>query len=283
MGRLARAACFSAISILLCAEGVSAEIYRWVDAEGQLHFTQDLSQVPPRHRKAAKEKAAQPLSGVVQTYSRPNSGQSALASKSGRFDRKIRIPFVHEGTLKRIDVVLNDRVTAPFYFDTGASGISLPSHLAQKLGFQIKPDTPRVSVHTAAGVVSRAVVVLDSVEVGRARVEGLEATVNPAMSIGLIGGSFFNNFNYQVNNADAEIVLELNDRVRAGLDEEAWRTRFESVREPLERLDEYLLENPGLKQRERERLERNQAVLVAQLEELEKRANRAEVPQTWRQ
>jgi hypothetical protein len=103
------------------------------------------------------------------------------------------------------------------------------------------------------------------------------------MNIGLIGGSFFNNFNYQVNNADAEIVLELNDRVRSGLDAEAWRSRFDSVRDPLERLDEYLLANPGLKKRERERLERNRASLVAQLEDLEQRANRAEVPQAWRQ
>ena len=32
----------------------SAEIYRCVDAEGRVHFTQDLSQVPPAKRAQAE-------------------------------------------------------------------------------------------------------------------------------------------------------------------------------------------------------------------------------------
>ena len=47
----------------------SAEIYRWTDAEGRVHFTQDLSQVPPDHRAQAEESAAAPRSDRLQTYS----------------------------------------------------------------------------------------------------------------------------------------------------------------------------------------------------------------------
>jgi hypothetical protein len=114
-------------------------------------------------------------------------------------------------------------------------------------------------------------------------VEGLEAMVNPAMQVGLLGGTFFNNFVYQVDAAESEIVLVRNERIRGGLDEEGWRARFQSVRDPLERLDAYLASEGALRDSERARLERNRAALSAQLEDLERRANQLGVPQLWRQ
>jgi clan AA aspartic protease (TIGR02281 family) len=183
----------------------------------------------------------------------------------------------------RVDVQLNDQLSAPFLIDTGASGVDLPSHVAEQLGIRIRPDTPHINVITAAGVVARPVVTLQSVQLGRARVEGLEATVNPSMQIGLLGGTFFNNFVYQVDAAAGEILLVPNDRLRGGLDEAAWRARFESLRDPIARLDAYLESKEVVRQGERERLQRRRTALFDQLEELERRANRLEVPQAWRQ
>jgi clan AA aspartic protease (TIGR02281 family) len=277
---LVRSLCAAVLCALLGAADAAAEIYRWTDAQGRLHFTESLDQVPPQYGEGARRNTeAQPPS-KFHTYSRPTRAQVA---QTDRYSEQIRVPFVRDGSLMRVDVRLNDQLSAPFLIDTGASGVSLPSHVAEQLGIRIRSDTPHVSVITAAGVVARPVVTLRSVQLGRARVEGLEATVNPAMQVGLLGGTFFNNFIYQVDAAASEILLVPNDRLRGGLDQAAWRARFEALRDPIARLDAHLASGNAVRQAERERLERNRAALHAQLEELERHANRLDVPQAWRQ
>jgi clan AA aspartic protease (TIGR02281 family) len=277
---LVRSLCAAVLCALLGAADAAAEIYRWTDAQGRLHFTESLDQVPPQYREGARRNTeAQPPS-KFHTYSRPTRAQVA---QTDRYSEQIRVSFVRDGSLMRVDVRLNDQLSAPFLIDTGASGVSLPSHVAEQLGIRIRSDTPHVSVITAAGVVARPVVTLRSVQLGRARVEGLEATVNPAMQVGLLGGTFFNNFIYQVDAAASEILLVPNDRLRGGLDQAAWRARFEALRDPIARLDAHLASGNAVRQAERERLERNRAALHAQLEELERHANRLDVPQAWRQ
>lgn len=275
-----RSLCAAVVCALLGAADAAAEIYRWVDAEGRLHFTESLDQVPPQYRERARRSAKEQPPSKFQTYASPTRAQSAQA---GRFDEQIRIPFVRDGSLMRVDVRLNDQLSAPFLIDTGASGVDLPSHVAEQLGIRIEPDTPHIDVITAAGVVARPVVTLQSVQLGRARVEGLEATVNPSMKVGLLGGTFFNNFIYQVDAAASEILLVPNERLRGGLDEAAWRARFQSLRDPLARLEAHLAAGEVVRQGERERLQRHRTALLDQLEQLERHANRLEVPQAWRQ
>jgi len=270
----------TACVLIWTASAVAGEIYRWTDTQGRLHFTESLDQVPPQYRSAAKERAEAAAPSRVQVYS--SSAASPDAARTGRYERKIHIPFHREGSLMRVSVRLNDRVSAPFYIDTGASGISLPSHIASQLGIRVRSDTPHVRVTTAAGVVARPVVTLDSVELGAARVEGIEATINPAMQVGLLGGTFFNNFVYQVDYAKSEIVLEPNHRIRGGLDEAAWRDRFRSLRDPIERIEAYLASEAATDAADRARLERNREELLSRLAELEQHANRLNVPHKWR-
>ena len=44
-------------AVLAATLPVSAEIYRWVDASGKMHFTQDLAKVPMRYRADSKARA----------------------------------------------------------------------------------------------------------------------------------------------------------------------------------------------------------------------------------
>jgi clan AA aspartic protease (TIGR02281 family) len=206
--------------------------------------------------------------------------QAKLRSRRGD---SVVVPFVREGTLMRVDVVLNDTVTAPFLVDTGASGVSLPSDVADRLGIRVRPDTPHIRVVTANGVVTRPVVQLQSVEVGGARVEGLYATVNPSMDIGLLGGAFFNNFVYRVDAGAGGITLTPTDHMRGGMAEEDGRRRFRSLIDPLTRLNDHLAGEDVRRQGEREHLETRRRELEAKLEELQGEANRLDVPHAWRQ
>ena len=271
----------------LFAASATAEIYQWTDASGKIHYTQDLSQVPAAKRPAARARAGAAASKTspVQTYSAPAApGRSRSRARTRRRSTgTLRIPFQRQGTLMRVDVKLNDRVTAPFLVDTGASGVSIPYAVARELGLHIGPDTKRVNVHTANGVVSQPVVMLDRVEVGDAVVEGLEANVSGSMSIGLLGGTFFNNFVYQVDSAARVISLVPNEGVRGGLSASQWAERFHYLRRLLGDLDRHLSTGQILRKSRVRELEDRREDLVAQLDELELRADRAQVPHKWRQ
>jgi len=272
----------------LVAIPARAEIYQWTDESGRLHFSQSLDKVPPGKRAEAKRAAEarkQSPHDPLQVYgsSSGEGGAPAARAASGRPGRTMRIPFERHGTLMRVEVLLNDRVRAPFYIDTGASGVSIPWAVVQKLGIQVTDDTPRIRVMTANGMVAEPVIQLASVKLGPARVTNLQAAVSGSMDIGLLGGTFFNNYVYQVDAAAGVITLQPNTGVRGGLNQAQWRERFDKIREPLVRLEAYL-DKGGFTEEGRVReLEDHRAKLRGSLEELEREANKHGVPRGWRE
>ena len=133
---------------------------------------------------------------------------------------------------------------------------------ASRLGISVGPDTQRITMQTANGPIDLPLVRLGSVELAGARVEGLMATLNPTMSIGLLGGAFFNQFTYGVDPAANVITLERNyAAVVPSPSEDHWRRRFRKVRGSLEQLDTYLRDREGLDEPRREELERKRGAL----------------------
>lgn len=265
---------------LAAALPVQAQVYSWTDAEGRLHFTSDLQSVPSEHREEARRRAREkPDAGNVQFYSAPASPTPPSARSTGR---TLRIPFQRHGTLMRLEAELNGWLETPLLVDTGASGIAIPQHVADRLGLRVGPETRWIQTHTANGVVARPVVTLDSVRVGEAVVEHLDATINPTLDVGLLGGSFFNNFVYRVDAADRAILLTPNDRIRRGLTEAEWRERFTTLRDAIARIDAYVPRLAPSQDERRAELAAQRRKLVEQLEALELEANRAKVPYAWR-
>ncbi len=78
------------------------------------------------------------------------------------------------------------------------------------------------------------------------------------------------------------ITLAPNARVRAGLDQEQWRQRFEAVRQPLAKLEAYIDKGSFLDKGRVRELEQHREQLRASLEKLEAQANHAGVPRGWR-
>jgi clan AA aspartic protease (TIGR02281 family) len=263
-----------------------SEIYRWTDAEGRVHFTQDLSRVPPAQRSRAEQDAAAPRADRLQTYSTPPASAGANLSRRGRTARSgelLRIPFEKRGDMMIVEVTLNDRVSAPFLVDTGASDVSIPAELASRLGIHVGPDTPYRRYTTANGIISNPIVTLDSVQAGEARLEQVRASINSTMGVGLLGGTFFNNFTFQVDPAANVIAVVLNDRVRAGRSEDQWRGEFRRVRGALAHLERYIDENHFTRASRVAELDENRAELEDELRALEEEADRAGVPQAWRE
>ncbi|MEE8550259.1 MAG: retroviral-like aspartic protease family protein [Gemmatimonadota bacterium] len=198
-----------------------AEMYRWTDASGTLHITDNLANVPPQQRIAARSRKPSEIR-AVQRYASLKTRRSHVAALSisslrrsspgqtASVGQEIRIPFEREGNLMKIKVRLNDHVVAPFYVDTGASDISLPRSVGTQLGVSAGSETGMATEVTASGTIQVPVIKLDSVQVGGARIENLLATINPMLEVGLLGGSFFNNFSYSINTVEGILILRPN-------------------------------------------------------------------------
>jgi clan AA aspartic protease (TIGR02281 family) len=282
-----------ALGLSLWALPVEADVYKWTDESGRLHFTQDLSQVPARYRKRAGEQAAQRETSrsPVQTYGA--TPLPARAAPSGGGPRDAQAPgetyyirVQRAGTNMMVNVRLNNSVTAPFLIDTGASDVLVPAALAKRLGLSLEgARTQRYS--TANGVVEQKVVMLRSVAVGDAVVEDVPASVSDGMSVGLLGLSFFNHFNYNIDAANGVVTLTRNNlaasgHIKGGRSQAQWQSEFGGLKQRIASArDEY--ENKAeAKSRERRRLEAELAELRRQLDLLEDEADAARVPMSWR-
>jgi len=273
-----------ALATLLAAAlpaAASAEIYRWTDAEGREHFTQDLSKVPG-HARAEAERSARsetPRSSAPPAAAAYPAPRARNATRSGAV---LQIPFEKQGNAMIVYARINDVISAPFIVDTGASDVLVPAHIAQAAGIHIGSDTPHQTYQTANGLVQTPIVTIDAVQVGEARVENLRGSVSNRMSIGLLGGTFFNNFTFQVDPAANVITLFPNAQVRGGTNREEWSARYRELRGLIAELDEHL-SGAELTDEARVRvLERRRAELLAELDQLDQEANLAEVPQAWR-
>jgi clan AA aspartic protease (TIGR02281 family) len=272
-----------AFAVVALAGSARGEIYRWTDAKGEVHFTQRIDQVPPDQREAARAGAASSSAGRVHTYTGSSSDSPAPAARDRGARDEIEIPFRRIGSLMRVDAMVNDVVSIPFLVDTGASGVSIPTSYAAKLGVRIRPDTPRVQVTTANGVVARPLISLRSVEIEGARIENLTATIDPGLEFGLLGGSFFNNYVYRVDAARSVMTLTPNEEIRGGMVAAQWRERFQTWTDPLRRLEAYLRDHPYIEAHERAALAVRQQQLQAGLDDLERHADELGVPQIWRE
>ena len=273
-----------AAALLACADSARGEIYRWTDSQGHVHFTERIDRVPLEQRDAARAGAAsRPAADRLHMYSGSSSGAPASRAPDRGSRGEIEVPFTRIGSLMRVDATVNDVVSIPFLIDTGASGVSIPDSYVAKLGVRIRPDTPRVEVTTANGIVARPLISLRSVAIEGARVENLSATVDPGLEFGLLGGAFFNNYVYRVDAARGVMTLVPNGDLRGGLGEAQWRERFYSWTDPLRRLEAYLRDHPYLDEHERTALAVRQQQLEAGLNDLARQADALGVPQIWRE
>lgn len=270
----------------------SAEIYKWKDSAGRLHFSQDLGKVPPEYRNQARGGAIEEgVADVIQRYEAPPAAVSPRRARStserARSSAKsYRVRVEKTGSSMRVVVRLNDHVNAPFYIDTGASDVSLPEWVAKELGLDL--ESARTGLYaTANGVVESALVTLDSVELGGARVENVPAHVNKSMSVGLLGLSFFNHFQYRIDPASGIVTLTPNGlaetgTIKGGRSREQWRAQFlrlEGRRVAIERTLDEIKPNWTVRKKE---LEQAIEEVERQVRFLDNEADDARVPMQWR-
>ena len=279
------------MALLMAATPAGAEIYRWTDESGRVHFTQDLSKVPARHRAAARSGSAEPAEPRVQRFEATTPPKPAAAA-GGAAKRDSAAPIYRirvqsAGTSMRVNVRLNNSVTAPFLIDTGASDVVIPRAVAEQLGIDLGPGVRTKRYSTANGVIEQASIMLRSVQLGEAKVENVPASVSDSMSFGLLGLSFFNHFTYKFDAANGIVTLQPNQMaesglIRGGRSQAQWRSEFHQIRMRLQALEREYERKAEAKARTRRRLEAEKEELERHREQLEAEAAAARVPMSWR-
>jgi len=105
------------------------------------------------------------------------------------------VPLERKGSSYYVDAKLNGHLNVSYLYDTGASITTVDRPTLEKLGVQIPPGGATIRTSTANGVVEVPLLVLDSIDVGGAKVTGgftvsLCEPCSDGRKIGLLGLNF---------------------------------------------------------------------------------------------
>ena len=292
------------VCAVLCAlaAGARADLYRWTDAQGRVHVTDDKSEIPRGATVTVQPTRARP-SGDASASAQPappaapvrESHQPVLALAPATAEHQSVVHvlrYQRAGQEINLDVTLDDRVHCDFKVDTGASLNTIPAWAVKELGIDIDKDTPTISLVGISGKPARVpLVMIPSVRIGSVYVENVEMAVLDTMSSGLLGMPFFNHFQVNIDPAQGElrlteVDLEKVDGVYGGMGEDAWRSRFAQLNQRLALIkkarDSVPEESATVAERYLARLDEEEAKVQGQLDALEDRAQAAGVPANWR-
>jgi predicted aspartyl protease len=292
------------ISFCALAARARADLYRWVDAQGQVHVTDDRSQVPggssvtvqPTRARASAEPAAAAAAPVPREAPRKSRPVLAIDREDSIEENVVGrthvLHFERAGHEIALDVTLDDRAHCDFKVDTGASLNTVPAWVVKELGIEIDKDAPRISLVGISGKPALVpLIIMPSVRIDGVYVENVEMAVLDTMTSGLLGMPFFNHFKVQIDPAKGElrlteIDLDKVDGVYGGMGEDSWRQRFRQLHERIALIqkarESVPEESETMAQNYFADLDRAEAKAQHELDALEDRAQAAGVPPDWR-
>src|SRR3989338_2818306 len=188
-------------ALLLAYSGAAfpADILRWTDEKGVVHFTDNLHNIPEKFRSSVTRIKAK------------ESPRSPEAAKPILFD-KASVPFQKKGTVVVVPATINEKATVRFVVDTGASYTMISQATAKELDIDLEKKHPSVPFQTANGTIQAPLVSLSSIDVGGLHVKDLTAAVHdvspdPSIS-GLLGLNFLSNFRMDIDTQNGVLHLE---------------------------------------------------------------------------
>ncbi|TMA62364.1 MAG: TIGR02281 family clan AA aspartic protease [Deltaproteobacteria bacterium] len=166
----------------------AGEYYRWVDDNGVLHITDNLHNVPPKQRDNVNRIPAQESARVAS------------------------IPFEKHGQVAIVQATLNNKKSAKFVVDTGASYTLISNALARELAIDVGQNPKTLPFQTANGLIEAPVTNLESITVGGMEIRNLPAAIHDAMTdpqvSGLLGLNFLSNFRMDIDTQKGMLYLE---------------------------------------------------------------------------
>ena len=201
-----RRAVIVALSLSLLAvspPAARAEIYRYVDAQGQSYYVDGLQNVPPEFRRSAIPIGMQNLPAPA--VSAPPAQAGAAAKPAGAAVIKYT-----PGQRILVDVKINGSSSARLLLDTGADRTMISPRTLQAAGVAITRPVATGQITGATGTDKIDYVVVDSLEVGEARVGKMPVGSYELAGDGgegLLGRDFLDQFKVTMDAAAGEVHL----------------------------------------------------------------------------
>jgi len=212
--------------MLLAASFADADIYRWSDENGKIHYatnppteTSGTVEVkrnnrwyPYRPDESDTRELEPSSSPMTYTTSKPGAAMPAPTPATPSSFGEIILPYKQANGAIIVDVKINDQVTKPFILDTGASYTVISPRLVQEL--YLKPTflQEEVMLQTANGQVNAPLVNLQTVQIGTSKTKNVTAAIHEfdasSTMFGLLGLSFLNRFQLTVDAEHRQIILK---------------------------------------------------------------------------
>jgi len=234
-------ACIALVSLLSAAGTGAGELYRWIDREGNVHFSDTPASIPPEYQDQVEvqemkgfgnEPAGPPGDADAGTPDSPEPESAAGQKVPARYEVSYT---AHEGSAKRIiiPVKINGSVTARMALDTGAPGTLISFRLARRLG--ILDENEGALLITAGGIGGSAPAlrtIIDEIDINGAVTSFIPATVVQIRSDafeGLIGLDIMSRYQLKIDPRKHVVIMEEippEPDMPGGHDEEWWRNHY---------------------------------------------------------
>lgn len=198
-----------------------AAMYRWKDANGQVHYSSALptqgvvgaievkrgnNWYPYSSDDTSNASPENPQNPVLYTTSSPNA-----ISTPTPIPAEIVINYQQQNAAIIIPVTLNNTFTTLFIVDTGATYTVLSREAAAKLLLTPGFNAPQVTLQTANGNIQAPLVNLQSIAVGNMITPNVTAAIHDFHETsgisGLLGLSFLNRFKMTVDATNHQLTL----------------------------------------------------------------------------
>ncbi|HTY77267.1 MAG TPA: aspartyl protease family protein [Candidatus Bathyarchaeia archaeon] len=181
------------------AAPASAQMYRWIDDQGSVHYTQGLDSVPDRFRAKAQMIALPEGPAAPASSSAPAGSAASTATK---------IPFT-PGKPIMVTAKVNGGGSANLLLDTGASVTVINPRVLASMGIG-SSGALRGSVQGATGSANVLFVPIQSIEVGNARSGPLRIAahdVDLPQGDGLLGRDFLDQFTVSIDSTAGVVTI----------------------------------------------------------------------------
>jgi clan AA aspartic protease (TIGR02281 family) len=265
--------------LLLALAPAYTEIYKWVDRDGNVHFSDTLSSIPPEYRDRIEERVG--LTSTLRTDPAPRQVTPARRS-SAPAPPSYAVPLRRDGNAMLVEALVGGTLRTRLLLDTGAEFTVLSTAAARHLALNLG-NAAVIPLRSASGVFFAPMIKVPSIAVGDAAAYDVEVVVHDATPglDGLLGMSFLDNFLVTISASDAKLMLtplpdSMDAELYGGHSQEWWVRKFRFYRAQIENLQGYFGSRYALE------IERTLRSFRAELEALERQASQAGVPRRWR-
>lgn len=268
--------------VLSCTVALAqAEIYKWVDAVGRVHFSDTLSGVPVEYRDRVEEKGSR-APGLQNQPALLSPTRARPSVPSAPAPLSYTVPVRRDGNALLVDAMIGGTVRTRLLVDTGAEFTVLSTAAARRLGLDLGRAAV-IPLRSASGVFLAPLTKVRSLSLGEAVVHDVEVIIHDASPEldGLLGMSFLDHFSITISTNDERLILTtLVDTTNAGSygghPKDWWQRKFRFYRSQIESVRSYLALHATPE------LERTLRYMQTELETLERQALLAGVPRRWR-